>query len=120
MLSDVNSFSLTVIGTDGNLVRKLSHERPTAVEGVSVASSTVESQPGVSETISVLTWILTFTVGVSAQVFGAWIYDRWVKKKPETVRFEIYLNGKKLDKSSQEAIARSLEEVLSQRSKDTG
>lgn len=63
---------------------------------VKVESATIETQPGAAETISFLAIMISFASGLSSQVLGAWLYDKFLKPKSEGPAYRLHINGKEI------------------------
>jgi len=68
-----------------------------SISDVTIDNTQLNITPGIIGTAAILTMVLTYLSGVSSKVLASWIYDKFVKPKSPAPKYDIYINGVKLD-----------------------
>ncbi|MDF2190362.1 hypothetical protein [Paraflavitalea sp. CAU 1676] len=90
-----NTLTVSIMSSDPEDIRQLRQTAGKSTSEVQVEEASIETQPGVAETISVLSLVISFASGIGSQLVASWIYDRF-KSKKEKPAIEIYINGAKV------------------------
>lgn len=100
------SFTLSIASDDLQALKALRQSiEGEPISDVTISNTQLKVTPGVIATTAILTMALTYLSGVSSKVLASWIYDKFIRPKSPTPKFDIYINGVKIDQATVESPA---------------